>query len=241
MDMQAFFTGWGSSGSFPSGYGSTVRDQGKTLFLYWEQYGTTLDGIINGSQDAYIKQFAAAAKAYGGPVILAPFHEMNGDWTPWSGAVSGNSPAKVVTAWQHIHDLFAGANNVKFAWVMNGNSVPDTAANAISKYWPGSAYVDYIGLDNFNGPSYSSSLTFDALFADAIAEVKGFNKPIIITSTACAQNANKPAWITTSLTTAIKKYPSVIGWIWFNEDKEADWRVNSDAASLTAFKNAIPS
>jgi hypothetical protein len=70
--------------------------------------------------------------------------------------------------------------------------------------------------------------------------VNGYGKPIIITSTACAESSGKSAWITNALTVAIKKYPNVIGWIWFNENKEANWLVNSDAASLTAFKAAIP-
>lgn len=238
MDMQAVFVGWGNGADFPSGYGT--KERGETLFVYWEQFGTTLDAIINGSQDSYIKQFAASANAYVAPVILAPFHEMNGDWTPWSGVVGNNTPAKVVLAWQHIHDLFAGVNNVKFAWVANADSVPDTSANAIGQYWPGTSYVDYVGLDGFNGPTYDSSLSFDSLFSSAISQVNGYGKPILITSTAAASSAGKPAWITDALTVAIKKYSNVIGWIWFNENKEANWLVNSDASSLTAFKSAIP-
>jgi len=238
MDMLKLFVGGGDS--FPSEFGSTVRDQGKTFVIFWEPYDMTLNGIISGSQDSVIKQFAAGAKAYGGPVLFAPLHEMNGDWNPWGGVVGSNSPAKVVTAWKHIHDLFAGISNVKFLWAVNGDSVPDTAENTISLYWPGSDYVDYIGLQNFNGPTFSTSESFDALFSSPIAQVKEYNKPIIISSTGCTQNAKKPAWITDALSVAIKKYPSVIGWIWFNENGAADWRVNSNEASLAAFKTMIP-
>jgi len=132
MGMQATFVGWGSGNSFPSELGSTVRDQGKTLVVFWEQYGTTLDNIIAGTDDAYIKQFASDAKAYSGPIILAPFHEMNGDWDPWDGPMSGNSPAKVISAWKHVYALFNGDTNVKFAWDVNNESEPNTSSNSIT-------------------------------------------------------------------------------------------------------------
>ncbi len=239
IKLQAIFIGWGSSnGIFPSEYGPSVRDQGKTLVIFWEQYGATLDQINNGDYDTYIKSFAAAAKSYGGPIILAPLHEMNGNWDPWDGTAPGNSPTKVTTAWRHIHDLFGGVSNVKFAWDVNSTSEPNTTANAISVYYPGDNYVDYVAIDgfNFNNPWQS----FSQVFNNALDQVKIYNKPIYLLSMASAEGSQKATWITDALTVQIPKNPNIAGWVWFNANKEQNWLVNSSPAALQAFKAALP-
>ncbi len=235
INISAIFLGW--TDTFPTEYNSTVRDQGKTLAIFWEQYGTTLDDINAGKSDAYIKQFAAGAKAYGGPVILMPFHEMNGNWDPWDGTVGNNTPAKEIAAWRHVHDLFAGVTNVKFGWAVNNDSVPDTAANSIGSYYPGDAYVDYVGVDGFNFGSPWQ--TFSEVFDSALSQLKQYNKPIYLFSMASAQGSQKATWITDFLTVQLPKHPEISGWIWFNENKEQNWLVNSDAASLAAFKAGL--
>ncbi len=236
VDLQAIFIGWYEP--FPLRYGPQVRDQGKTLVLFWEQYDVSLDEIINGSADRYIDEFAKGAKTYKGPIILVPFHEMNGDWAPWSGAVRGNSPTKVILAWKHIHDRFKGISNVKFAWNINSASHPNTEANAIKNYYPGDEYVDYVSVDGFNdGDPW---LTFAQIFDRVLSELSQYHKPIYILSMASKQGPLKPDWIIDALTVEIPKHKEVVGWIWFNENKEANWLVNSDPATLTAFKQGIP-
>ena len=238
MTLLVAFASWGMwEKNFPPEYSTTIRDQGKTLVLFWEQDTVTLDQIIGGSQDAYMVRFANAAQAYGGPVLLAPFHEMNGYWTPWSGVAPGNSPEKVILAWRHMRDLFRSAPNVRFVWTVNSESVPDTAANAISAYYPGDAYVDDVAVDGFNfGTPWQS---FDTIFRAPLAQLKTYNKPIYILSMASAQGSGKAAWITDALTVQMPKYPEIVGWVWFNQNKEQNWLVNSDAEALLAFQSGV--
>lgn len=236
MNLQAVFAGWGSSGGFPEGFEFIARDKGKTLVIFWEQYGTTLDNIISGKDDAYIRQFATAAKNYRGPIILVPFHEMNGDWDPWDGLVSGNSPAKLVSAWRRVHDVFGAASNVKWGWAPNVSEDSITSSNAIEKYYPGDAYTDYVGADGFNFASPWQS--FSQVFNTTLTRLAAYKKPIYIFSFASGAGTNKAAWITDALNTQMAKY-NIAGWVWFNENKERDWRVNSDSASLAAFKAGI--
>ena len=120
---------------------------------------------------------------------------------------------------------------------MNNDSVPNTSANSISAYYPGSAYTDYVGVDGFNFDSPWQS--FNDIFASALQTISGYGKPIIIFSMASAQGSAKAAWITDALSVQIPRYPGIVGWIWFNENKEQNWLVNSDSASLQAFKTAI--
>lgn len=238
MNMQVVFVGWGASNPFPAQYAPTVRDVGKTLVVFWEQTGTTLDNITAGNSDTYISQFAATAQSYGGPIILAPFAEMNGNWDSWGGTVGTNTPAKVIAAWQHVHNLFAGVTNVKFAWDVNSTSVPNTTANAITAYYPGDAYVDYVAVDGFNFGSPWQ--TFDQVFGSALATLKNYGKPVYILSMASAPGTQKAAWITDAFSVQVPLHSEVVGWVWFNQLKEKNWRVNSDANSLVAFKAILP-
>ncbi len=236
MQLRAMFVNWNEG--FPTTAVANVKSTGKTLVLFWEQYGVTLDSIIAGESDAYIKKFAESAKAYGAPIILSPFHEMNGNWDPWGGTVGNNTPQKVVQAWRHLHDVFGTVSNVKFAWTVNNGSVPNTVANAITAYYPGDAYVDYTAVDGFN--SGNPWQTFDQAFKAPLTTLATYNKPIYILSMASQAGTLKPAWIVDAVTVQMKKYPLLKGWVWFNESKTYNWRIDSDAASLTAFKSVLP-
>jgi beta-mannanase len=246
--MQAVFVHWGNENEFPTALAAPLKSAGKTLVIFWEamdynvssptQAKFNYDSVLSGTWDSYIKSFAASVKTYGGPVIVIPFEEANGNWYPWSGAINGNTPAKHVSAYRHVRDLFAGVANAKFGWTMNNVSVPNTSANKIENYYPGDAYVDYVGVNGFNfaNPWQSFKEVFDA----PLKVMATYNKPIYIFSTASADGTQKASWITQGLGTDIKNYPLVKGWVWFHENKERDWRINSDSATLAAFKSVLP-
>lgn len=239
VQILSIFVGWGPGAPFPSEFGPLARDTGKTLLIFWEPYGTTLDAILSGQWDSYMKQFADASKTYGGPIILAPLHEMNGNWDPWDGTVGTNTPAKVIAAWKRIYTSFSGVTNVKFAWDVNSGSVPDTASNQLENYYPGDGYVDYVGMDGFNfGNPWQ---TWDEIFGTTLQRISAYKKPIYIFSIASAADSRKAAWISDALSTQMITHPEIKGWVWFNENKESDWRVNSDPESLNAFRKAISS
>ncbi len=230
VDMRAFFVGFGDD--FPLAIATSLKPEGKTLVLFWEPYQGYSD-ILSGGEDAYMTSFAATAASYGGPVIMVPFEEMNGNWYPWAG-----NPQTFVATYRYVHGFFRSAPNVKFGWAINSDSVPGTPANAFSLYYPGDSFVDYVGVDGFNFDDPWQS--FSDVFAPALTALSGYDKPIIIFSLASAQGPAKAAWITDAFTVQIPKYPRIAGWIWFNVDKEKDWRVWSDPASLSAFKAILP-
>src|SRR5687768_3183117 len=49
---------------------------------------------LSGSQDAIIDDFARQVRNYGRPFSRRFAHEMNGNWYPWGGALSGNDPQR---------------------------------------------------------------------------------------------------------------------------------------------------
>ncbi len=241
-DIIADFEGWDNA--FPQDLSETVGQQGKTLVIFWEpSFG--YDEIINGSKDNYIRQFVSSAKSYGYPIILAPFDEMNLNEESWGYGQNDNTAAKFQEAWKHVHEMFAGTNNVKFVIAFNNVSIPDISGNKFPDYYPGSSYVDYVGVDGFNfGKPWQ---TFGEIFDDAISQAEAFRKPIFIMSMGTTEGPQKADWITDGLGTHIKNYSNVLGWIWFNQNDAktpgsgdvADWTVNSDNSSLKAFQSVI--
>ena len=198
-----------------------------------------LTSIAAGAHDAYLSRFARDAKAFGQPVWLRPLHEMNGSWYPWCGTVNGNSPADFVAAWRHVREVFRaqGADNVRFVWCPEATSAPDTAANAIARYWPGDAYVDYVALDGFNWGGEKRS-SFTEVFGSGYADVTRLTeKPLFIAETSCGEaGGDKTAWIEDMFRELSSAYPRVRGVVWFDALKERDWRIESSAESLAAFR-----
>lgn len=251
VDIVADFVHWGNEKDFPMEYTTLARDKGKTLLIYWNAKDYNFDGpndprfgydaILAGNWDSYITQFAADAKAYNGPVILIPFEEMNDNVAPWDGTVNNNSPEKHIQAYRKIREMFrTTAPNVKFGWAPNNVSVPDIPGNQITDYYPGDQYVDIVGVDGFNfGEPWTD---FEKVFRPSLNILMQYKKPIYLFSMASRDGAKKAEWITEGLGN-IDQYP-VWAWVWFNENKsengEYDWRVNSDPASLEAFKSVIP-
>lgn len=235
VDIRAIFVNWDSP--FPTSVANHLASEGKTLLLFWEHHGVTLDRIIAGDEDEYIKQFAAAAKASPATIMLAPLHEMNGNWDPWDGTVGNNTPEKVILAWRRMFDIFKGAPNISFAWTVNNVSVPDTPENQLENYYPGDEYVDIVGVDGFNfGRPWQNPRQ---VFGDVLERLNVYDKPIYILSTATAEGDRKADWIY-DFEKELSDHPEVKGWVWFHIDKERDWRVDSDPAALKAFQAIIP-
>lgn len=140
-----------------------IAQGGRTIQLAWEPWNYGARDLVNqpayqlrditaGNWDADIHRWARQVKAFGYPVIFRPMCEMNGDWTSWSGTVNGNVPSDYVPAWRHVHDIFVqeGATNAMFLWSPNVEGDLATATDTFNKYYPGDAYVDYVGMDGYN-------------------------------------------------------------------------------------------
>jgi hypothetical protein len=218
---------------------------------------TGLEQVLAGGYDAYIDQFAADAKAWGGEILLRFLHEFNGDWYTWGGAKNGGAhggPEKVRRVWRYVVERFraVGATNVKWMWCPHGVTIDRSEEewNDLIHYWPGGDYVDWFGVDGYNwypqdpwghARPYQS---FDDCFAEVYAKLLRLAlKPVIIAEFASGEfsrgEMNKAAWITEAFARMKADYPWVKMFTWFNIKKELDWRVNSSPAALAAFRTAM--
>jgi len=245
MTNRATFVHWGNEREFPTELARSL--DGQTLTIFWEakdyndpstnQPNYSFEAILRGDWDDYLLTFAQQVRDYGGPVILIPFEEMNGDWNPWSGTLNGNTPERFIEAYRYIRSFFEDVPNVRFGWAVNNQSRPDTPENAIDVYYPGDEAVDIVGVDGFNfGDPWQS---FDEVFSDALEQLATYRKPVYIFSMASAEGPRKADWIRDALGRGLQQHPEVAGWIWFNENKERDWRIWSDPQSLAAFRESL--
>jgi hypothetical protein len=220
------------SEDFPASRCRTIASHGSTPLVtleFWSTQSGGLASIINGSKDSYLRTFAASARSYGETVWLRPFHEMNGGWYPWA-AQGSNSPAKLVAAWKHVHDIFEaeGATNVKFVWCPN-------VGFPVDAYFPGDRYVDFAALDGYNFAKPWTS--FAAAYAKTYGAVAALTpKPMFVAETACAPGARKAAWIADMFNQIDTRFTRLKGIVWFDVNKELDWRVEDSAADIQAFK-----
>jgi hypothetical protein len=217
-------------------------DAGRIPLVNWEPYDPSLDDIISGVYDTMIQKRAADAKNLGKPFFLDWGAEMNGDWSPWSGAQNGSNADKYLAAYKHIHDLFrtAGANNVVWLWCPNVTDEPRATWNQALNYYPGDDYVDWTCVDGYNWGSSGGGggwQSFKQVFAGIYSKLATKNKPIMIGEMASAEvGGDKAGWIDEIVPTLRSTYPLIKGLVWFDINKETDWRIGSTPAAEAAFK-----
>ncbi len=223
--------------------GVTAEDlrSGRIPLINWELYDITLDAILSGSQDALIQRRARAMKQLAKPVFLDFGAEMNGDWSPWGGAQNGRSAEMYLGVYRKVHDVFVaeGADNVVWAWCPNVTDVPRESWNEALDYYPGDSYVDWVCVDGYNWGNTNEGAwqSFADVFKDIYPKLASKNKPILIGEMASAEaGGDKGAWIDAMLPTLKQKYPSIRGLVWFDVNKETDWRISSSSGALAAFK-----
>lgn len=242
-----------------------MAQAGRTIQLAWEPHDFSKDAtnqpeyrlqtITAGDHDAEIRRWARELKAFGYEVLFRPMCEMNGDWVTWGGNVNGNSPEDYIPAWRHIHDIFVeeGATNVKWVWSPNRDGSIASAQVTFDTYYPGDAYVDYVGMNGYNWgrlyttPQWTSQWQMlDEVFGYSYdVAVANTDKPIVISETATtevggdAQNGGKAEWIRDAFEQLPQRFPRVELITWFNINKETDWRINSSPGSLQAFRDAV--
>jgi hypothetical protein len=231
---------------------TTVRGAGADPIVTWEPWrylgGQSYDwsafsmaSIIAGAHDNYLYRWADELAAWGSPVYLRFAHEPNGTWYPWSPA-GGTSPQTYVEAWRHVRNIFSSKNvqNVKWIWAPN---VVDGGA-PLSDWYPGDEFVDVVGIDGYNWGTSMAGGTWvapDDLFGPSFEQIREFapEKPILVTEVGSAeQGGSKSEWIG-DLVGFLDHATSVTGFVWFDYNKETDWRLGSSPQSAAAMTKAL--
>jgi hypothetical protein len=263
-----FSDNWFKGIAFPGDAVEAVREAGAVPFIRllprsgWEEgkvdpkYG--LARIAEGRFDGDLRRWARAARGTRLPMLVDFAPEMNGNWFPWSGAFNGgekSGPATYREAFRHVVDLFRGegAENVGFAFHANVRSAPDEPWNDLAAYYPGDAYVDWIGISAYGGvfPGFDwepLSRALDEVYPKL--EALSATKPMAVLETGVIEERgkDKAAWIRAAYSALRSgKYPRVKAAVWWHErwtnadDRVSDVRIDSDPAATSAYRRAVAS
>jgi hypothetical protein len=257
---------WGQQ-SFPTKNLALISRHGAVPLVFWSPWDKpyeqlkgpdrfSLKEILAGKWDAYIDSWADSAKGFGKPFFVSFCNEMNGDWFPWSGCFYGgeNGGNEVFKrAWRYVVDRVRarGANNIQ--WVFHVNAFPaiNDVWNVMASYYPGAAYVDWLGLSIY-GKQFRSEGVW-AEFRDLISwpyeEITAIDpdKPVMIAEFGVGdfpKSGDKAKWIRDAFTT-IPDFPRIkaaVFWHerWQNEDGSfSNLRINSSPSCLEAFRSAV--
>lgn len=249
-DEVMWFVAWGLQTGFPVEDAARVRSLGATPVITWEPWDTaqgtdqttySMRSIAAGQHDGYVRSWARSVRGFTTPVVIRFAHESNGTWYPWSPGVNGTTTADAVAAWRRVRDVFRKerATNAVFRWSPN---VPFPGSTPMARLWPGSSYVDQVGLDGYNWAGHlpdTTWLRFYDVVAQGLAELGTLTSlPVHVSETATPEGApDKAAWIRDMFTT-LRADPRLAGVTWFHHRKELDWRIDSSPAALEAFRTS---
>jgi beta-mannanase len=271
---------WGEQ-TFPTANLNVEWRHGSLPLVFWSPWDKpyeqnrgpdkfNLNDIIAGKWDGYIDKWADAAREFGHPMIVAFGVEMNGDWFPWSGVYYGGDkwiedeetwegPEHFKAAYRHVVDRVRarGASNIKWMFHSNNYSYPMDTWNFAPTYYPGSEYVDWLGLSVY-GQQFKEEPNpgIRSLVDWPYQEMCGLdpNKPIMIAEWATGDfphaidehgGIGKAEWIRQGLELFRTRYPRVkaaVYWHerWQNPDQSySNLRVNSSVESLQAYRAGI--
>ena len=248
-DVYTWFQAWAGEPAFDAARATAAASRGALPLLTWEPWSPgggadqpaySLARIVEGGFDAYIATVARQIRSWNATLGLRFMHELNAPHYPWGAGVNGNSPADAVAAWKHVRGIFRqeGATNVLWFWAPNVHA-EGTAAYA--PLYPGDEWVDWVGLDGYNGGTelaWGGWRTPEEVFGTSVDDLQELSdRPLAITEVGSVeQGGDKARWIDQLFTLVLERGIRMV--VWFQLDKEADWRLDSSPAASAAFHRA---
>ncbi len=226
--------------AWPTADDAWTRDAGRIPYISWNAQRTdgtaaTWADIAAGAYDPVILARAADLIAFGGPVIFSFQHEPENDH-------AAGSPADFIAAFRHVRSVFqtAGVTNVTYAWTMMAWSFRTGGA---AQYYPGDDVVDVIASDGYNWYTCPRGndpwRTFTEVFAPFHTFGQQHAKPMIIAEWGGREDPAAPnrkaTWIDEA-STQIKRWPDIVGVVYYDADKGCARWVDSSPSSLASFQ-----
>ena len=227
-NLDVYYSGWYET--FRAAFAAEAARHGAVTLVQIDPAGINLAAIATGTYDTYLRAYARAVRSYGRQVILSFGHEMNASWYSWG--FTHASPGTFVAAWRHIVTVFraAGARNVTWLWTVNVTG--SSRASPIAPWWPGKAYVTWVGIDGY---FYGRSQTFGTLFGPTITAARTLSEaPVLVAETGATSAAGKPEKVA-SVFAGVRAY-GLLGFVWFDADTNQDWRISDDPAAVAALR-----
>ncbi|HEY6532961.1 MAG TPA: glycosyl hydrolase [Acidimicrobiales bacterium] len=254
--MRGYYKGWDTP--FDSNRVLSSWQRGEVPVMTWESRALafaedttdySLGRIADGDFDDYLTQYARDITELGLPLVIRFDQEMTGNWYRWAefDAPYGNEKGDFIAAWRHIHDLFesVGANE-HVVWLWSPNRIDNlTRFPSIDNYFPGTEYVDWVGMTGYHRPG-DKSPTFAATYDKTLAELRRVapGLPIMLSEIGATETGGQKSSFMESLFPGLEANPDIVGFIWFNyaiteKGVTNDWRLDSSPAVFDAFSAGL--
>ena len=240
-----FSNNWFRSRAFPAQKAAWITARGAVPFIRLMLrtanpprlgHPYTLDRIIRGDFDAALTRWGQAAADFGDPLVVEYGTEVNGEWFGWNGRWNGRSegPARFRRAYRHIVRTMddQGADNITWVFHVNGQGWPRTTWNRFENYYPGDAWVDWVGLSSYGaltpadrpGDWEDFRVALDRVVPRLAAMAPG--KPVFVFEFGFTDHnpcGNAADFADAALDDLIAgRWPEVRGFSWWNETWEND-------------------
>lgn len=275
MTWVYFSNNWFSNISFPTAKVNKIRDAGRLPFIRMmprSNFNTgavdpqySMQSFLSGEHDEALKNWALAAKAIEGPLLVEFGTEVNGNWFPWNAEFNGGSSRtgygdpnlfdgmeRFRDVYRHIIDICReqGVNNITWFYHVNAYSGPDESWNNMQDYYPGDDYIDWLGVSIY-GPqeTYYPWQTFEEILDNTYADIDAItNKdlPLAVLEWGVIDYpdvGDKAQWITDALAT-ISEGGAYAGKVqavsyWHENFGNTNLKIDSSPESLEAYRTAI--
>ncbi|MBI1398041.1 MAG: hypothetical protein GC151_18865 [Betaproteobacteria bacterium] len=164
----------------------------------WDVSNADFDQIFSPGTQANQRWMQVLDNVYGvlnrlkqaGVIVLwRPLHEANGGWFWWGGNDNGRwvTPAQYKRLWTQMYDYFVNVKGLdNLLWVYAPNCQDSSDLKSVTYYYPGSAYVDVVGLDCYTNDM--SIVGSRGSYTQAVS----LGKPVAMTEWGPQNNSNAP-------------------------------------------------
>jgi hypothetical protein len=233
-NLLLYYSRWGSG--FPGRFAAEALAHGAELIVQLQPTDISLAAIADGAYDGYLHSYAEQLRAFGHPVVIGFAHEMNGNWYSWG---AGHVPAATwVAAWQRVVTDIRSAGGTQVTWLW---TISHSGTAPIRPYWPGAAYVSWVGIDGYLERPADS---YGSVFGSSVAQVRSFtSKPILLSEVGVGPGTGRKPQDIAAVFAGIRAQ-HLLGSVWFDVDQHGsvlyqDWRLEGDQAAVAAFRQAV--
>lgn len=193
---------------------NTVIQSGMWMVGTWD----VAEKTALGHYDEVIRQYSAWAKSVDRPIYLRIGYEFDGPHNELN-------PVEYVRAYQRVVDIMRreGVENVAYVW--HSYLFEPYNGNALSDYYPGDEYVDWVGISTFGILFQGPDLGF---YGDKVMEfARAHKKPVMIAEASPTSGINETntrvwdTWFVNFFTMSYRKNIKAISMInanWFQYD-----------------------
>lgn len=173
--------------------------------------------IAEGYFDDYIKDFVQILKAFDKPIFLRFAHEFDNPQYPWSKK-GDNTPKEFKEAWIHIYNVIKSQEADKIILVWN-----PWKPEAVSEYYPGDKYVDWIGITSLNYSLLNENkkeVSFEEIYSPFEKEFsKLTRKPIMLAEFGSLKiKTDQKEWVENAVQTIENKFKEISALVFFNSE-----------------------